>query len=94
MYCIYSISKCLGEGHYGTVHEGVWQFKGGQLPVAVKTLKPNSPEEDEVKFIQEAAITGQFNHPNIIQLQGVVTLGTPVRILMYYRFNCIPFLYS
>lgn len=31
-----------------------------------------------MKFLQEAAIMGQFSHPNIISLLGVVTLGEPV----------------
>ena len=48
------------------------------MEVAVKTFKAGSPEEDKVKFLQEAAINGQFRHPNIVQLMGVVTVGEPV----------------
>ena len=44
----------------------------------MKTLKRGSSEEDTVKFLQEAAIMGQFRHPNIVQLHGVVTLGEQV----------------
>ena len=33
---------------------------------------------DQVKFLQEAAIMGQFKHPNVIKLYGVVTVGEPV----------------
>ena len=50
------------------------------LEVAVKMLKSGSDETDEVKFLQEAAIMGQFKHPNVIKLHGVVTVGTPVSI--------------
>ena len=46
--------------------------------MAVKMLQPQSSEEDKVKFLQEAAIMGQFLHPNIVKLHGVVTVGQPV----------------
>ena len=50
------------------------------MDVAVKTLKPGSNQEEKVKFLQEAAIMGQFHHPNIVKLHGVVTVGEPVSI--------------
>ena len=48
------------------------------MEVAVKTLKRGSSEEDTVRFLQEAAIMGQFKHPNIVELLGVVTLAERV----------------
>lgn len=39
--------------------------------VAVKTLK-STEESDRVRFLQEAAIVGQFQHTNVIALCGVV----------------------
>jgi len=68
----------LGSGQFGTVNKGVWQSPGGAVEVAVKMLKSGSDETDEVKFLQEAAIMGQFKHPNVIKLHGVVTVGEPV----------------
>jgi len=50
------------------------------MEVAVKMLKSGSDETDEVKFLQEAAIMGQFKHPNVIKLLGVVTVGKPVSV--------------
>ena len=50
------------------------------MELAIKTLKPGASEEDEVKFLQEAAIMGQFNHRNIVKMYGVVTLGKPVSL--------------
>ena len=70
----------LGSGQFGTVNKGVWQSPGGAVEVAVKTLKPGSDETDQVKFLQEAAIMGQFKHPNVIRLHGVVTVGKPVSV--------------
>ena len=49
-----------------------------EVEVAVKTLKEGAGEEDKVKFLQEAAIMGQFSHPNVVTLYGVVTEGEPV----------------
>jgi len=46
--------------------------------VAIKTLKKGADEEDRVKFLQEAAIMGQFKHPNVVTMYGVVTEGEPV----------------
>ena len=48
------------------------------MRVAVKALKSGASETDRVKFLQEAAIMGQFYHPNIVRLHGVVTVGEPV----------------
>ena len=58
--------------------KGEWLLPGGSKEVAVKTLNEGSSEEDKVKFLQEAAINGQFWHPNIVKLMGVVTVGEPV----------------
>ena len=64
--------------------KGVWLLPGGSKDVAVKMLKEGSPEEDTVKFLQEAAIHGQFWHPNVVKLMGVVTVGEPVSGLHYF----------
>jgi len=75
---IVRVRGCLGSGHFGTVHKGMWQVPGGFVDVAVKTLKADASEDDEVKFLREAAIMGQFLHPNVVKLHGVVTVGEPV----------------
>ena len=68
----------LGSGQFGTVNKGEWQSPNGAVEVAIKTLKPGSKQEDAVRFLQEAAINGQFRHPNVVKLIGVVTVGEPV----------------
>ena len=65
-------------GQFGVVNKGVWQSSRGQVEVAVKMLNEGSNHFDRVKFLQEAAIMGQFRHHNIIQLYGVITEGEPV----------------
>ena len=70
--------ESLGSGQFGTVHKGTWQSPKGAIAVAVKQLQPGASEEEKVKFLQEAAINGQFRHPNVVQLMGVVTVREPV----------------
>ena len=65
----------LGSGQFGQVCKGL---VGGSMEVAVKTLNAGASETEKVKFLQEAAIMGQFSHPNIVKLYGVVTIGEPV----------------
>ena len=73
------LDKLLGSGQFGTVYRGVWQSSiRGKVEVAVKTLKKGSEEGDKIKFLQEAAIMGQFKHPNVVEMYGVVTHGEPV----------------
>ena len=40
--------------------------------VAVKTMEKEASEEERIKFLQEAAIMGQFNHPNIVKIFGIM----------------------
>ena len=77
--CFDRSAEKLGSGHFGEVCKGVWtKPKDESIEVAVKKLKSGATEEDRVKFLQEAAIMGQFRHPNIVKLLGVVTIGDPV----------------
>ena len=79
------ITENLGSGQFGHVVKGLWQSPDGVLPVAVKMLKEGTEENDEVRFLQEAAINGQFRHRNVVKLHGVVTLGRPVSQFLYTR---------
>ena len=46
--------------------------------VAIKVLKNGVEEEEKLRFLQEGAINGQFHHPNVVKLLGMVTIGDPV----------------
>ena len=76
--CTASLLEQIGSGQFGTVSKGLWTCEGESMQVAVKALKRGAAEGEKVKFLQEAAIMGQFFHPNIIKLHGVVTVGDPV----------------
>ena len=71
--------------------KGLWQAPGETVEVAVKTLKTGSEENDRVKFLQEAAINGQFQHPNVVKLHGVVTVGEPVSVVILSSLQSLEF---
>ena len=79
-HCVFwcRINKVLGYGQFGTVSKSVWQSPMGAMDVAVKQLQPGTSQKETIMFLQEAAINGQFRHPNVVQLMGVVTVGEPV----------------
>ena len=70
--------EVLGSGAFGTVTRGLWKhYKADsevmeEEEVAVKTIEDSANEEERVKFLQEAAIMGQFNHPDIIKILGIL----------------------
>lgn len=63
---------CLGE--FGEVCYGRMRLPGKRdIPVALKTLKAGYTEKQKRDFLAEASIMAQFDHPNVIRLEGVVT---------------------
>ena len=68
----------LGSGQFGSVEQGTWRNGVRNVPVAIKLLKAGSSGTDKVRFLQEAAIMGQFRHPNVVTLYGVVSKTEPV----------------
>ena len=73
----FSLNESLGSGQFGLVNRGVWSSPHGNIDVALKTLNNDASQEDRVKFLQEAAIMGQFKHLNVVQLYGIIH-GPPV----------------
>ena len=81
MWCSFNLNRILnqlGSGQFGEVCKAVWSISGTTKELAIKTLRAELPEEEKVRFLQEAAIMGQFSHPNVVKLYGVVTVGDPV----------------
>ncbi len=58
-----------------------------EIIVAIKTLKAGYTERQRRDFLSEASIMGQFDHPNIIRLEGVVTKSRPVMIVTEFMEN-------
>ena len=88
LFLLCRIEGKIGAGHFGSVSKGLWLLRGegGEVvegegvQVAVKVVKTEAEEMQRVKLLQEAAIMGQFAHPNVVRLNGVVTVGDPVSI--------------
>ncbi|XP_041815871.1 ephrin type-A receptor 2a [Chelmon rostratus] len=83
-----SKQKVIGVGEFGEVFRGVMKSPGrGEVAVAIKTLKPGYSEKQRQDFLSEASIMGQFSHPNIIRLEGVVTKFKHIMIVTEYMEN-------
>ena len=82
--------KKLGEGEFGIVYKGEWKQLGREtVPAALKTLKPTASNDERLKLLREAAIMGQFNHPHIVKLYGVVKDIQAVSALSSVLLNTI-----
>ncbi|KAL7369596.1 hypothetical protein ABVT39_002938 [Epinephelus coioides] len=75
------VGRILGEGFFGEVHDGVYKSPTGErINVAIKTCKDCSAEVKE-KFLSEAGLMKNLDHPHIVQLIGVIEVD-PVWIVM------------
>uniref|UniRef100_A0A2K5DHQ6 receptor protein-tyrosine kinase n=1 Tax=Aotus nancymaae TaxID=37293 RepID=A0A2K5DHQ6_AOTNA len=82
------IEEVIGAGEFGEVCRGRLKAPGKKEScVAIKTLKGGYTERQRREFLSEASIMGQFEHPNIIRLEGVVTNSMPVMILTEFMEN-------
>ena len=76
------LKEQLGSGQFGTVYRGLWRKEsegGGEvdgdesvMEVAVKSLGKDMSDQERVMFLKEAAIMGQFNHPYIVKILGII----------------------
>ncbi|KAJ6220475.1 hypothetical protein RDWZM_006287, partial [Blomia tropicalis] len=77
-----TIEAIIGGGEFGDVCRGKLKVPGRpEVTVAIKTLKPTTAEKPRLDFLTEASIMGQFDHANVIYLQGVVTKTNPIMII-------------
>ncbi|KAM9385459.1 ephrin type-B receptor 3b isoform 3-T3 [Pholidichthys leucotaenia] len=82
------IEEVIGAGEFGEVCRGRLKLPGRrEIIVAIKTLKAGYTDRQRRDFLSEASIMGQFDHPNIIRLEGVVTKSRPVMIVTEFMEN-------
>uniref|UniRef100_A0A8C2TRY0 Ephrin type-B receptor 3 n=1 Tax=Coturnix japonica TaxID=93934 RepID=A0A8C2TRY0_COTJA len=82
------IEEVIGAGEFGEVCSGRLKLPGKrEIFVAIKTLKAGYTEKQRRDFLSEASIMGQFDHPNVIHLEGVVTKSRPVMIITEFMEN-------
>ncbi|XP_075885128.1 tyrosine-protein kinase Fer [Nelusetta ayraudi] len=75
-----ALGELLGKGNFGEVFKGTLQRD--KMAVAVKTCKEDLPPELKIRFLSEARILKQYDHPNIVKLIGVCTQRQPIYIVM------------
>ncbi|XP_011312276.1 focal adhesion kinase 1 isoform X2 [Fopius arisanus] len=76
------LGEIIGEGQFGNVHKGSYKGRDGQIvAVAVKTCKVDADLATAEKFLEEAYIMQQFEHPYIIRLIGVCS-EAPIWLVM------------
>lgn len=72
-FCWLTSLPCLA-GEFGDVCKGKLRVPARpEMTVAIKTLKAGASEKNRLDFLTEASIMGQFDDPNVIFLEGVVT---------------------
>ncbi|XP_029379899.1 ephrin type-A receptor 3-like isoform X1 [Echeneis naucrates] len=82
------IERVIGAGEFGEVCSGRLRMQGKrEIYVAIKSLKAGYSDKQRRDFLSEASIMGQFDHPNIIRLEGVVTRCKPVMIITEFMEN-------
>ncbi|XP_078488521.1 ephrin type-A receptor 4 isoform X2 [Ciona intestinalis] len=82
------IEQVIGAGEFGEVCRGRLQLPNKpESDVAIKTLKTGYSTQQKLDFLGEASIMGQFDHPNVIRLEGVVTKSRPLMIITEFMEN-------
>lgn len=77
-----TLGDIIGEGQFGDVHRGTYSSSDGTpLQVAVKVCKADSEQAVGNKFLEEACMMQQFEHPHIVRLVGVCS-KSPIWIVM------------
>lgn len=67
------LNHILGEGFFGEVYDGVYtNHKGEKISVAVKTCKKDCTLDNKEKFMSEAVIMKNLDHPHIVKLIGII----------------------
>ncbi|XP_014914095.1 ephrin type-A receptor 10, partial [Poecilia latipinna] len=76
------IERIVHTGDFGEVCRGCLKLPSKrELPVAIRTLRAGCSDKQRRTFLSEAGILGQFDHANIIRLEGVITTGNTMMIV-------------
>ncbi|XP_072549447.1 ephrin type-A receptor 7-like [Salminus brasiliensis] len=82
------IERIVHTGDFGEVCRGCLKLPSKrELPVAIKTLRAGCSDKQRRSFLSEAGILGQFDHANIVRLEGVITRGSTMMIVVECMAN-------
>lgn len=79
------LTELLGRGGMGVVYKGVHSTMG--VDVAVKVMSPvsgSASDEAAARFIREARLAAQIDHPNVIRVMNAGSSGPLRYIVMEY----------
>ncbi len=82
--CRYVLEREIGHGGMGTVHRAV--DRAIRREVAVKYLLHQGDDRRKARFVEEAQITGQLEHPNIVPVHD---LGTDAEGRLYFAMKMV-----
>ncbi|XP_065712991.1 ephrin type-A receptor 10 [Patagioenas fasciata] len=82
------IERIIGTGEFGEICRGCLKLPSKrELPVAIQTLRAGCSPAQQRCFLAEASTMGQFDHTNVLRLEGVITRGSTMMIVMEYMGN-------
>uniref|UniRef100_A0AAQ4RSE3 receptor protein-tyrosine kinase n=1 Tax=Gasterosteus aculeatus aculeatus TaxID=481459 RepID=A0AAQ4RSE3_GASAC len=82
------IEEVIGAAQFGEVSRGRYRPMGRrELLVAVKSIRWGASDRERGLFLSEAGVMGQFDHPNVLKLEGVITHTSPERIITEFMEN-------
>eukprot|EP00050_Salpingoeca_kvevrii_P022337 m.124692 g.124692 ORF g.124692 m.124692 type:complete len:1264 (+) comp9677_c3_seq1:36-3827(+) len=78
----------LGRGAFGAVTQGILSCQGDRdVVVAIKSLFGGRDKDEQLSFLMEARVLHLVRHPNVVSLLGVVTVESPLWMLLEYMPN-------
>ncbi|XP_016159146.1 PREDICTED: ephrin type-A receptor 10 [Ficedula albicollis] len=82
------IERIIRTGEFGEMCRGCLKLPSKrELPVAIQTLRAGCSEKQQRSFLAQACTMGQFDHSNVIRLEGVITRGSTMMIVMEFMGN-------
>lgn len=82
--------SALGNGSFGTVYEGkLVDFIPTQPDVrcAVKTVTEDTPSDERILFLKEAALMTKLSCNHVVKLLGIVSKSQPIYVIMEMMVN-------
>ena len=73
----------IGAGNFGEVFKGLYKEHNHGYLVAIKSLH-GGLQADRDEILRESCIMAQFDHPHIVSLVGVCTVGDPLLMVVEY----------
>ena len=79
--------EIIGKGNFGVVRKGTMEVRNGggestKVDIAVKFPNEDDPETTK-GLLDEGILAAKFNHENVSRVLGVVTIGTPILLLVF-----------